>query len=147
MTRGQKQAIFSRRLYGCGWLLAALIVLGGPDVWPSTGAEGHLPNVVFITIDTVRADHLGCYGDRAIQTPNIDALASASARFVHAYTPVPITLPAHSALFTGCFPTATGMHDFGGNRLSTSWSTLAKVLHDHDYSTAAFLGAAVLDSR
>jgi arylsulfatase A-like enzyme/Tfp pilus assembly protein PilF len=109
--------------------------------------EGDLPNVVVITLDTVRADHLGCYGDRAIQTPNIDALASVSARFTHAFTPVPITLPAHAALFTGSFPMATGMHDFGGNKLSDSSVTLAKVLRDHDYSTAAFLGAAVLDSR
>jgi arylsulfatase A-like enzyme/Tfp pilus assembly protein PilF len=114
---------------------------------PTTGVEADVPNVVVITIDTVRADHLGCYGDRAIQTPNIDELARASARFTHAFTPVPITLPAHSALFTGSFPMATGMHDFGGNKLAASSTTLAKVLRDHDYSTAAFLGAAVLDSR
>ena len=128
-------------------MAAALILLGAVGVLPSPGAEGDVPNLVVITIDTVRADHLGCYGDRAIQTPNIDALASASARFTHAFTPVPITLPSHAALFTGSFPMATGMHDFGGNKLSASAVTLAKVLRDHDYSTAAFLGAAVLDSR
>jgi arylsulfatase A-like enzyme/Flp pilus assembly protein TadD len=114
---------------------------------PSLGADGVEPNVVVITIDTLRADHLGCYGDRSIQTPNIDALSRSSARFTHAFTPVPITLPAHTALFTGSFPMATGMHDFSGNRLPASAVTLANVLHDHGYSTAAFLGAAVLDSR
>ena len=114
---------------------------------PSSAAQGNPSNVVVITIDTLRADHLGCYGDRAIETPNLDALARSAARFTHAFTPVPITLPAHTALFTGSFPMATGVHDFSGNKVPASAVTLAKVLHDHGYSTAAFLGAAVLDSR
>ena len=104
-------------------------------------------NVIVITIDTVRADHLGCYGYKLIQTPNIDGLARTSARFSHAYTPVPITLPAHSALFTGSFPMATGVHDFATNTLSANAVTLAEMLHENGYATAAFLGAPVLDSR
>lgn len=104
-------------------------------------------NVVLITIDTLRADHLGCYGDGSIQTPNIDRLAHEGVRFTQAYTPVPITLPAHASLMTGEFPLATGMHDFSGNKLSPNIVTLAKVLRDHGYTTAAFIGAAVLDSR
>jgi arylsulfatase A-like enzyme/Tfp pilus assembly protein PilF len=104
-------------------------------------------NVVLITIDTLRADHVGCYGDRSAETPNIDALARAGARFTHAYTPVPITLPAHASLLTGTFPMATGMHDFTTNKLPASAVTLAKVLHDDGYTTAAFIGSAVLDSR
>jgi arylsulfatase A-like enzyme/Tfp pilus assembly protein PilF len=146
-NKAQALTTFSLRPNCHVWMLPALILLGVAAALPRPRAEGDLPNVVVITIDTVRADHLGCYGDRAIQTPNIDALASASARFTHAFAPVPITLPSHSALFTGSFPMATGMHDFGGNKLSASSVTLAKVLRDHDYSTAAFLGAAVLDSR
>ena len=70
------------------------------------------PNVVFITIDTLRADHLGCYRYKQIQTPNIDALAAHGVRFERAYTPVPVTLPAHTAIFTGTYPTFSGMHDF-----------------------------------
>lgn len=105
------------------------------------------PNVIFITIDTLRADHLGCYGYRKIQTPNIDALARSAARFSHAYTTVPITLPAHTALFTGSFPMATGVHDFAVNKVSFNAITLAKVLHENGYATAAFIGAPVLDSR
>jgi arylsulfatase A-like enzyme/Tfp pilus assembly protein PilF len=105
------------------------------------------PNVIVITVDTLRADHLGCYGGSRVDTPNIDALARSSARFAKAYTPVPITLPAHSVLFTGSFPMATGIHDFGGNKLPRSAVTLAKVLRDNGYATAAFIGAAVLDSR
>jgi arylsulfatase A-like enzyme/Tfp pilus assembly protein PilF len=105
------------------------------------------PNVVLITIDTVRADHLGCYGYKLIETPHLDALAAAGVRFANAYTPVPITLPAHSVILTGTYPMRTGMHDFGGNRLSASQATLATLLHERSYSTGAVMGSAVLDSR
>jgi arylsulfatase A-like enzyme/Flp pilus assembly protein TadD len=105
------------------------------------------PNVIIIMIDTLRADHLGCYGYKQIQTPNIDALARSAARFTHAYTPVPITLPAHTALFTGSFPMATGVHDFAVNRVPASAVTLAEVLRQNGYATGAFIGAPVLDSR
>ena len=118
----------------------------GERATPRASSEAK-PNVIFITIDTLRADHLGCYGATQVQTPNIDLLAHSAARFAHAYTPVPITLPAHSAIFTGSFPMATGMHDFSGNKLPASAVTLAKILHDQGYSTAAFIGSAVLDSR
>jgi len=86
------------------------------------------PNIVFITIDTLRADHLGCYGYKQIRTPNIDALAAESVRFERAYTPVPVTLPAHTVIFTGTYPTLSGMHDFSGNKLNSSQPTLASVL-------------------
>jgi arylsulfatase A-like enzyme/Flp pilus assembly protein TadD len=102
---------------------------------------------VVVTIDTLRADRVGCYGYKAGQTPNIDALARAGVRFTHAYTPIPITLPAHASLFTGAFPMATGVHDFSGNKLPASALTLAEVLRDNGYATAAFIGSAVLDSR
>lgn len=104
------------------------------------------PNVIIITIDTLRADHLGYYGYQRIRTPHIDALARSSARFSHAYTPVPLTLPAHTSLFTGSFPMATGVHDFAVNRVPSSAVTLAEVLGQNGYATAAFIGAPVLDS-
>ncbi len=127
-------------------LLALFVFVFRKGATPRPGSEAR-PNVLFITIDTLRADHLGCYGAAQIQTPNIDALARSAVRFAQAYTPVPITLPAHSAVFTGSFPMATGMHDFSGNKLPANAVTLAKVLHDHGYATAAFIGSAVLDSR
>jgi arylsulfatase A-like enzyme/Flp pilus assembly protein TadD len=105
------------------------------------------PNVVLITIDTVRADHLGCYGYKLIETPHLDSLAASGARFANAFTPVPITLPAHSVILTGTYPMRTGMHDFSGNRLTGTQPTLATVLHQNGYSTAAVMGSAVLDSR
>jgi arylsulfatase A-like enzyme/Flp pilus assembly protein TadD len=130
-----------------GLLSAVYIVAnrGGAAV-PPARAEPK-PNVIFITVDTLRADHLGCYGYAAIQTPNIDQLARTGARFTQAYTAIPVTLPAHTALFTGAYPMATGMHDFSGNKLSANTATLAKVLRDNGYATAAFIGSAVLDSR
>jgi choline-sulfatase len=113
----------------------------------AAAAPASAPNVVVITIDTLRADHVGCYGDKDIKTPNIDALAQEGVRFERAFTPVPVTLPAHSALFTGTYPLRSGMHDFADNKLSPSQPTLASVLKENGYATGAVIGSAVLDSR
>ena len=104
-------------------------------------------NVVFISIDTLRADHLGCYGYKAIKTPNLDALAADGIRFERAYSAVPVTLPSHTVMFTGTYPTLNGMHDFSGNKLGENQTILAAVLKDAGYTTGAVLGSAVLDSR
>lgn len=105
------------------------------------------PNVVIITIDTLRPDHLGCYGYKQIRTPNIDALAADGIRFERAYTPVPVTLPSHTTIFTGTYPIYSGMHDFAANKLSPTQATLASVLKEHGYATGAVVASAVLDSR
>jgi len=128
-------------------LLALVLTAGLVFVPGLRAAVKPQPNVVFITIDTLRADHLGCYGYKQIRTPNIDALAAESFRFERAYTPVPVTLPAHTAIFTGTYPTLSGMHDFSGNKLSSKQSTLASVLKEQGYITSAVIGSAVLDSR
>ena len=128
-------------------LLAALWMAGLALVPGLHAAVKPQPNVVVITIDTLRADHLGCYGYKQIRTPNIDALAAESARFERAYTPVPVTLPAHTAIFTGTYPTLSGMHDFSGNKLNATQPTLASVLKQQGYVTGAVIGSAVLDSR
>ena len=104
-------------------------------------------NVVLITIDTLRADHLGCYGYKQIKTPNIDGLAADGARFESAFAVVPVTLPSHSSMLTGTYPMLSGMHDFSGNKLSPLQPTLASVLKQSGYLTGAVIGAAVLDSR
>lgn len=104
-------------------------------------------NVILITIDTLRADHLGCYGDKEIKTPNIDALAAAGVRFENAFSAVPVTLPSHATIMTGTYPVFTGMHDFSGNKLSPDIPTLASALRAAGYSTGAAIGAEVLDSR
>jgi len=109
--------------------------------------EKTTPNVVLITIDTLRADHLGCYGYQQIKTPNIDSLAADSTRFTRAFTPVPVTLPSHSAMLTGTYPMLSGMHDFSANKLSPDQPTLATVLKSAGYTTGAVVASAVLDSR
>ena len=113
----------------------------------SCAASEDAPNVLIITIDTLRADHLGCYGYKNIHTPNIDALAADGARFERAYTPVPITLPSHTVIFTGTYPTASGIHDFSSNRLGAQSVTMASLLKEHGFSTGAVVASAVLDSR
>ena len=110
-------------------------------------ASNSLPNVLVITIDTLRADHLACYGYKQIRTPNVDSLAADGVRFEHAYTPVPVTLPAHTVIFTGTYPMLSGMHDFAANKLNPTQPTLASVLKEHGYTTGAVIGSAVLDSR
>ena len=130
---------------GLIFTLGLFIILA---VSPSrTASPNQPPNVLFITIDTLRADHLGCYGYRKIETPNIDRLAAEGVRFTRAYTPVPVTLPAHAVMFTGSYPMRTGMHDFSGNRLSAGQPTLASLLRNQGYATAGIVGSAVLDSR
>jgi arylsulfatase A-like enzyme/Flp pilus assembly protein TadD len=124
-------------------ILAVCLILQGVVA----SAARTVPNVVIVTIDTLRADHLACYGYNRVKTPNIDQLARTGARFANAFTPVPITLPAHTALMTGQYPMATGIHDFSGNKLAAGTMTLARVLQARGYSTAAFLGSAALDSR
>jgi arylsulfatase A-like enzyme/Flp pilus assembly protein TadD len=128
-----------RLLIGAGLLFVAAAASAANPSAP--------PNVVIITIDTLRADHLGCYGYKDIKTPNIDGLAADGVRFEQAYTPVPITLPSHTVIFTGTFPMASGMHDFSGNRLSQTQPTLASVLKERGYTTGAVVASAVLDSR
>ena len=105
------------------------------------------PNLLLITIDTLRPDHLGCYGYEQIQTPNIDSLASDGVRFERAYTPIPITLPSHAVMLTGTYPMMSGMHDFSGNNLSPLQPTLATTLKARGYDTGAVIAAAVLDRR
>lgn len=118
----------------------------------STHTSGNAPqktawNVVLITIDTLRADHVGCYGDKQIKTPNIDALAADGTRFNRAFAVVPVTLPSHTTMLTGTYPMLSGMHDFSLNKLSPTQPTLASVLKQAGYVTGAVVASAVLDSR
>jgi len=105
-----------------------------------------ISNVVLISIDTLRADHLGAYGYRKSVTPNVDQLAGEGIVFEHAYTPVPLTLPAHTSLLTGEYPPTNGVRD-NGEALPASVPTLAERLRENGLHTAAFIGAFVLDRR
>ena len=107
----------------------------------------HSPGVLLITIDTLRADHLGCYGYRRGATPTIDALAKQSAKFEHAFAAAPLTLPSHAALLTGTYPLFNGVRDQPGFRLADDIPTLAEYFARAGYATAAVLGSPVLSRR
>ena len=104
-------------------------------------------NVVLVSIDTCRADHLSCYGYKRLTTPNIDAVARDGAMFKMALTPVPVTTPAHSSMLTGTYPPTHGVHLNSYGHLANSNVTLAKTLREAGYQTAAFVGAFPLDPR
>lgn len=104
-------------------------------------------NIVLFTIDTLRADHLECYGYDRVKTPNINRLAREGILFEHNIVQAPLTLPSHASIFTGTYPLYHGMRDNGGFYLEEKHITLAEVLKTNGYSTGAFIGAFVLDSR
>jgi len=106
----------------------------------------HNYNLLLITIDTLRADHLGCYGYQGIKTPHIDALASDGVIFTQAITPVPITLPAHTSIMTGQYPIQHGVRNNGNFVLGEEALTLAEIMKDNSYQTGACIGAFVLKS-
>ena len=103
--------------------------------------------MLLVTIDTLRADHVGAYGNRLGLTPTLDRLASEGLRFERAYAHVPLTLPSHTTIMTGSYPTANGVRDNGSFRFDGTRPTLAGVLKAAGYQTAAFVGAFVLDAR
>ena len=99
------------------------------------------PNLLLVTIDTLRADHVGAYGAREAHTPSLDALAARGVRFAHAETAVPITGPSHASILTGLYPPLHGVRDNIVFSLDPSHRTLATRLKAAGYRTAAFVGA------
>ena len=101
--------------------------------------------VVLVTIDTLRADHVGCYGASEGATPTLDALARDGVRFATAISPTPLTLPSHASLFTGLDPAQHRVHHNTRFRLEEDAATLAGRMRAGGYATAGFIGALVLD--
>jgi arylsulfatase A-like enzyme/Tfp pilus assembly protein PilF len=118
----------------------------GGDTAGRAGA-GTRPNVLLVTIDTLRADHLGCYGHRAAMTPTLDALAARGARFATAVAHVPLTGPSHACLLTGLTPLGHGFRDNGGFALPKAVKTAAEDFREAGYRTAAFVSGFPLDRR
>jgi choline-sulfatase len=104
------------------------------------------PDIFLVTIDTLRADHVHCYGYQQVQTPALDALAKDGIRFTEAFTASPITNTSHASILTGLLPGSHGVTDFAVP-LSPAHPTLAELLKKKSYHTAAFIGAVILDSR
>jgi choline-sulfatase len=104
------------------------------------------PSVILISVDTLRADRLSCYGYRGQATPHIDAIAKGGTLFSAINSQVPLTLPSHTCLFTSTYPFANGVEE-NGEEVPPHTVTLAGVLKSQGYSTAAFIGGFVLDRR
>ena len=115
------------------------------SLWSARGVAK--PNVLLVTLDTTRADHLACYGYTGVSTPSLDAIAGRGVLFEQAATATPLTLPAHSTIMTGMFPTYHGVRVNGNTALGDDQTTLAEVLASRGYDTGAFIAAFVLDGR
>jgi choline-sulfatase len=103
------------------------------------------PDIILVTIDTLRADHVRCYGDAGAQTPALDQLAKDGLLFTQAFTPSPLTNVSHTTILTGLLPISHGVTNFGVP-LDRMHPTLAELLKVQGYQTAAFIGAVVLDN-
>ncbi|HSA95538.1 MAG TPA: sulfatase-like hydrolase/transferase, partial [Acidobacteriota bacterium] len=114
---------------------------------PLAAATPAKPNILLVTVDTLRADHLGCYGDANIRTPAIDALAARGVLFTRAFAHTPSTLPSHTNILLGLTPNAHGIHDNSNFIVRDDFLTLAEWLKGRGYQTGAFVGAFPLDSR
>jgi len=103
-------------------------------------------NVLLITLDTMRADGLSCYGGPA-STPNLDRLASLGVRYDFAHAQAVMTLVSHASILTGLYPFQHGIHDNSGFRLASNIATVATMLRPRGMATAAFIASFALDSR
>jgi arylsulfatase A-like enzyme/Tfp pilus assembly protein PilF len=131
------------------WRWFSLLCLGPflslGTLCPAQTPPKNPPDVYLITLDTLRADHVRCYGYDKIQTPALDALCRDGVRFTQAFTSSPITNTSHASIFTGQLPSVHGVTDFGVP-LGNAHLTLAEMLKQRGYATAAFIGAVILDS-
>ncbi|MCZ6697219.1 MAG: sulfatase, partial [Acidobacteria bacterium] len=105
------------------------------------------PNIILITVESLRVDRVGCYtGDESSLTPSIDLLAERGTRFERAYTASPSTVPAVASLMTGLNPRGHGLHDDIGGRIREGVPTVASVLKEAGYRTGAVIATTLLDS-
>ena len=109
-------------------------------------AKGDL-NFILITVDTLRADRVGCYGFPGVKTPTMDLFASRGVKFNHCIAQTPLTLPSHTTLLTGTHPTFHGVRDNGGFLVPPQLKTMAELFKEANYQTSAFVASYVLDSK
>jgi choline-sulfatase len=127
-------------------VLGAVSLAVGISACAPAPRAAHARNLVLITIDSLRADHVGAYGAARAHTPALDTLARSGVRFEHAYAAAPITLPSHATILSGRYPPGHGARD-NGMHVSPAVPTLATELHARGFKTAAFVGAFPLDHR
>ena len=110
---------------------ATLALLAGVGAACARGESARAPtrpNVLLVTLDTTRADHLGAYGDTRARTPAFDALAAEGVLFTRAWTPTPLTTPAHASVFTGLYPGSHGVRNNGRFGLTPGAAMLAEAM-------------------
>ena len=123
------------------FILAALVLAGVTSLLWLRGSHLRRPNVLLITVDTLRADHLGSYGYVRAKTPVLDALARRGVRFENAVAAIPLTGPSHSTILTGLYPPAHGVRDNVIFSLSPDHPTIATLLKRQGYRTGGFVSA------
>ncbi|MBN1510900.1 MAG: sulfatase-like hydrolase/transferase [Phycisphaerae bacterium] len=127
--------------------LVSMAIAGCRDDADSLASPGEKPNVLLITLDTTRADFLGCYGRPTARTPNLDRLAREGTRFAQCSTCTSLTAPSHASILTGQYPFVHGVRTNGSHRLASGCTTLAEVLRTEGYRTHAILAASVLNDQ
>jgi len=132
-----------RKLAAVAAALAALALA----FWLARPRPGPPPNVLLVTIDTLRSDRVGAYGYAAAETPVMDALARRGVRFTTAIAHAPLTAPSHASILTGLLPLGHGVRDNGAFVLPRQPTTLAEAFRGAGYSTAAFVSGFPLDHR
>jgi arylsulfatase A-like enzyme/Tfp pilus assembly protein PilF len=141
----------SGRTFGVSAAIVVAIAAAAAIVIRSSRNEGavpaRLPNVLLITIDTLRWDHVGAYGASDVTTPALDGLAARGVRFETAIMHAPLTAPSHASILTGLTPIRHGVRDNGAFVLPASLPTLATVFRDAGYATAGFISGFPLDRR
>lgn len=127
---------------------AALAVLSAASSCaPGAPTSAGIRNVLLVTLDTTRADRLGCYGHKDALTPRLDGLARNGVRFLRAYTPSPLTFPSHCSVMTGTLPVYHQARNNGTYYLEAGIPTLAEAFRSAGYRTSGFVSSFVLDSR
>jgi arylsulfatase A-like enzyme len=122
------------------------LALVGATLLVACGDEQRRPNVLLITVDTLRADHLGAYGSSAARTPNIDRLAREGSLFEQAAAPMPLTRPTHASILTARYPREHGVVN-NAISLPDASRTLAEILRAEGYRTGAFVAVALLSAE
>ncbi len=131
-----------RRWFVCVVLVCAMTAAVGYPYLQSSR-----PNVILVTFDTTRADHLGAYGYEMGLTAAFDDFAKSGVTFESAYASAPLTLPSHATMLTGLYPPEHGLRVNGGGRLTDEIPLLPEILKKQGYETGAFVAAFVLDSK
>ena len=131
------------------WISIILVACASPMLAGAANASlvsEEKPSIILISIDTLRADHLSCYGYRPVETPHLDALGKGGTLFSAANSQVPLTLPSHLSLLTSTYPFFNGIED-NGETVAPKTVTLATLFKSRGYRTGAFVGGFPLDRR